>query len=323
MFGGNDRKLTSRCGWRPQPQYIGGPAVRHTSVTTLRMALRMNTDLFQKYRVKMNTANIQEEARVVTVKTQRQAVEEMVARKRKDVDWLNAKRTLLDLANKRARMEILNIAPSKDEQESVNKTKLDIFNVESCEDEIQIVRREPNKKDIIASLKEKKLGPKNFKLTMDSTDPQSLVSARLSDNMKDAVRVLCRLCQTSSTLFTLRHHTRKTHDLGIAEYKAVFGDPRQDVVEVVNHRCGVCAEVMLLDCDVITPHVKRHKMSHKEYTEKYMVLHYGRRQKSAALEREDGEKFVEQKNQYPVRRGDDVPALDVINEMQEILNGQL
>ena len=99
-----------------------------------------------------------------------------------------------------------------------------------------------------------------------------VTSERFSNNLKDAVRTICQVCQASVTLLTMRSHTRNKHNMDIKEYRNVFGDPKNQMVEVVKHRCGICSEELLLHCDVISPHVKKHKITHSEYTKKYMVL---------------------------------------------------
>ena len=97
-------------------------------------------------------------------------------------------------------------------------------------------------------------------------------SERFSNNLKDAVRTICQVCQASVTLLTMRSHTRNKHNMDIKEYRKEFGDPKNQMVEVVKHRCSFCNEELLLHCDVITPHVKKHNITHSEYTKKYMVL---------------------------------------------------
>ena len=97
-------------------------------------------------------------------------------------------------------------------------------------------------------------------------------SVRFSNNLKDAVRTICQVCQASVTLLTMRSHTRNKHNMDIKEYRKEFGDPKNQMVEEVKHRCGICSEELLLHCDVITPHVKKHNITHSEYTKKYMVL---------------------------------------------------
>ena len=50
-------------------------------------------------------------------------------------------------------------------------------------------------------------------------DPQHRI---YSNNMKDAVKVICKICQKLCFLTTMRQHTRKMHMLTVEEYKKIF-----------------------------------------------------------------------------------------------------
>ena len=53
--------------------------------------------------------------------------------------------------------------------------------------------------------------------------------------------------------------------------KNKFGNHRDQIVEEVYHKCGICCEEMLLDADNIHLHVKHHKISLKDYNAKYIT----------------------------------------------------
>ena len=153
-----------------------------------------------------------------------------------------------------ARKIILSINDNENDPTKLDSTKIDNY-------------KETNKKVIRANL---------TKIRKTKRKPLESVilrkSVRFSNNLKDAVRTICQVCQASVTLLTMRSHTRNKHNMDIKEYRNEFGDPKNQMVEVVKHRCGICSEELLLHCDVITPHVKKHNITHSEYTRKYMVL---------------------------------------------------
>ena len=125
---------------------------------------------------------------------------------------------------------------------------------------------ETNDKVMPANLKKRKIKRKPLESVILRK------SVRFSNNLKDAVRTICQVCQASVILLTMRSHTRKKHNMDIKEYRKEFGDPKNQMVEEVKHRCGICSEELLLHCDAITPHVKKHNITHSEYTKKYMFL---------------------------------------------------
>lgn len=111
----------------------------------------------------------------------------------------------------------------------------------------------------------------------------------------------------------MRSHTRNKHNMDIKEYRNEFGDPMNQMVEVVKHRCGICNEELLLHCDAITPHVKKHNITHSEYTKKYMVLSNNKKPK---IRQFSVKKSLD--NNY-----DKYSEEQMIAEMQAILDGQL
>ena len=101
--------------------------------------------------------------------------------------------------------------------------------------------------------------------------------------------------------------------MDIKEYRKEFGDPRNQMVEVVKHRCGICSEELLLHCDAIAPHVKKHNITHSEYTQKYMVLSNNKKPK---IRQFNVTKSLDDNcNEYSEE--------EMIAEMQAILDGQI
>ena len=93
-----------------------------------------------------------------------------------------------------------------------------------------------------------------------------MTSIRRSNSMKDAVRVVCKICSTKQFLTGIRAHTKTTHQMSITEYREKHG--KLEMVEEVQHECLLCAETLLLDADTLARHLKRnHKaLAYKDYS---------------------------------------------------------
>ena len=94
-----------------------------------------------------------------------------------------------------------------------------------------------------------------------------------SNDMKDCCKHRCRLCNKVYTLTAMRGHCKMIHQMSIKEYQFRHGNVR-DMIEVVMwHRCQICNNDFLLDSDEIHKHANiRHRMSLREYTQKFLVL---------------------------------------------------
>ena len=96
---------------------------------------------------------------------------------------------------------------------------------------------------------------------------------RISNNLKDACKTNCRICQKPFFITSLRHHTRNVHKVSINEYKKSFGEPKNNLIQKVYHKCGLCFKIILFDSDEISSHLKgQHKISHKDYNQNYMKV---------------------------------------------------
>ena len=95
---------------------------------------------------------------------------------------------------------------------------------------------------------------------------------KYSDHLGDAVKVICKLCNSCESLTAMRGHTKKSHKMGIATYRERFGQLADHMVEEVYHKCRMCDKTLLLDADLIYHHARTHGLSFKEYTSKYMTL---------------------------------------------------
>ena len=95
-------------------------------------------------------------------------------------------------------------------------------------------------------------------------------NARFSNNMKDVVKTVCKICMVAKSTLEMRSHTKKMHGVNIRDYKQQFGELGDHLIEIVLHKCGVCNETLLFSHDVISGHVRsKHKISCKTYSQKY------------------------------------------------------
>merc|ERR1712129_290732 len=97
-------------------------------------------------------------------------------------------------------------------------------------------------------------------------------NVRISNNMRDAVKTTCQVCFAKVSFVTMRSHTKSGHKLGISDYKMKHGELMEHIVEEVYHKCGICSDKIFFHGDAIAVHVKKHKVSHKEYNRKFINL---------------------------------------------------
>jgi len=117
----------------------------------------------------------------------------------------------------------------------------------------------------------KSMGPKlkNFE-PLKLTPPSDLVECKISDNLEDSCKTLCKICAKPFNLAAMRSHTLSAHNLQITKYKEIHG--QFEILQVVWHRCHICGKLVLMDSDALGGHIKgTHKMKEKEYKEQYCV----------------------------------------------------
>ena len=136
-----------------------------------------------------------------------------------------------------------------------------------------VARKEPEKECVMDNIMENNPSQKNKKRHRKTTEEEEKPEEKIfSNDMRDACKTVCRICQAAVFLTTMRGHTRSRHKVPIEEYKAVYGNHRTMIKEKVYHKCGICAATILLDSDEISHHLKKnHSISHKNYNEEYMV----------------------------------------------------
>ena len=108
--------------------------------------------------------------------------------------------------------------------------------------------------------------------TTSTTATEISKSLKFSNHTKDSVQTVCQLCQGHFYFVNMRNHTRKAHQLSISDYKAKYGALQDHIVEEIYHECGICSKAMLFDSDSMNHHTKKHGLTHKEYSAKYLTL---------------------------------------------------
>ena len=103
-----------------------------------------------------------------------------------------------------------------------------------------------------------------------TSDKQAKV--KLSNNMKDSVKTICQICSNQISFVGMRSHTKSAHNMGITDYKLQHGELIENIVEEIYHKCGICSEKILFHGDAIAPHAKKHKISHKDYNNRFITL---------------------------------------------------
>jgi len=98
---------------------------------------------------------------------------------------------------------------------------------------------------------------------------------KISDDMVDACKTICKICHKTFRLSMMRIHTLK-HGLQITKYKEIHGNFHEDksmIVEIVYHKCHLCGKLVLLDNDALGGHIKgTHKWTEKDYKGQFMTL---------------------------------------------------
>ena len=104
----------------------------------------------------------------------------------------------------------------------------------------------------------------------ENIDPNHL---KVSSNLKDAVRVKCKICQTIVLLSDLKQHCTSSHQITLPEYEELNGSGKEHIIEKVFHQCNMCGEVLLFDILELKKHF--HEIEHtKSLTEYQKELKY-------------------------------------------------
>ena len=113
---------------------------------------------------------------------------------------------------------------------------------------------------------------KNVKLDELEIQTSQAMGKVFSNDMTDACRTVCKICERQVTLNFMRTHAKNKHKMTIREYKNKFGNHRKQIVNVVYHKCALCCAEIILDADSIDKHVRRHhQTSLKDYNSRYIT----------------------------------------------------
>ena len=93
-----------------------------------------------------------------------------------------------------------------------------------------------------------------------------------SSNPMNSCKVFCCFCDKVVSLSGLGKHVNNTHRVMLKEYKALFGNPRNQIIKLVFHKCEICKKVLLLNTDDMSKHMKKaHQLAYKDYMIRYMT----------------------------------------------------
>ena len=101
--------------------------------------------------------------------------------------------------------------------------------------------------------------------------PEEIKERVYSNDMTDACKTVCKVCNNKVTLYYMRSHAKNMHGITIKEYRSMYGYHREHIVKEVYHKCGLCQKDLLLDQDDIHMHVRKHKFSLREYNAKFIM----------------------------------------------------
>ena len=121
----------------------------------------------------------------------------------------------------------------------------------------------------VCSICDEKLSTGSYDKHMKTHDMKSI---KISNDMRDACRTMCMICDKPFILTRMRSHTKEKHSITVSEYRKQFNLPgRFEIIEKVFHKCGICDDIVLLDSDLIGSHLHKHSgVTHGQYNEKYM-----------------------------------------------------
>ena len=92
-----------------------------------------------------------------------------------------------------------------------------------------------------------------------------------SNDMNNCMKTLCKECDKEVNLSTVGKHTRAKHGLNLRDYRLRWGEPRQHLVQLVLHTCGLCSQQVQLDHDELGRHLRGHNTSFQEYSREHLV----------------------------------------------------
>ena len=94
-----------------------------------------------------------------------------------------------------------------------------------------------------------------------------------SNDIKDACKVQCKICEKEVVMSSMSKHTRRVHCLLLTEYKDIYGDHKKTICKKTYHKCGLCKKDLFLDVLEIAIHLrkKKHDISPNDYSARFLT----------------------------------------------------
>ena len=109
-------------------------------------------------------------------------------------------------------------------------------NQENIKEEVSIyVCPSSNKQDI--KYTKVSMMKKGHQLKVDKVSKRHVKEAVFSNDMKDACKVTCKICDKDVTMSSMSAHTRSVHCLLLKEYKDIYGDHKEKATRTFFHKC--------------------------------------------------------------------------------------
>ena len=127
----------------------------------------------------------------------------------------------------------------------------------------------------VTNTKEKQVNDVS-KQNIDSSIRDTTDKPLTSNNIKDNVRVRCKICEKAIVMYNMQGHTKNVHYLSLEQYSNFYGDWKSTIVMPIYHKCKIanCKESFLVDLSELAIHLKTHTeentLKPKEYIKRFM-----------------------------------------------------
>jgi len=130
-----------------------------------------------------------------------------------------------------------------------------------------------------------------------------------SNNIKDQVKIKCKICMKAIVMFHFQGHTKNVHFMSLEQYVTFYGDWKSTVVVPIFHKCKLsnCSDYFLVDPSELAIHLKSSKhleegMKPKEYIKKYLsekTVPINQSVKKASNKKSPAKNIVKKKENIP------------------------
>ena len=114
-----------------------------------------------------------------------------------------------------------------------------------------------------------------FKISKTTTPPavNKLPIRLFSNSLVNCVKTFCCECDKPVNLSGLSKHLVKNHKhLTNMQYKQLHGDPQDQIIQMIFHKCGLCKKDIVNDYIALMKHLKgQHKTSMAKYSSEHMT----------------------------------------------------